>query len=135
MSRSAYSVACLFVVLCASGFVPGQNVPAAMDAPQSFELLLRYQHFDPLVAEPAIPADLTASFSSRLFIVQYHGQGLEEHREVVRALGGAVHRFLANHANVIEIDPAMVPILRAQPFVRWVGAFHPATSSRRKSSQ
>ena len=92
----------------------------------SHDILLRYRRFDPLLGEPEVEPALRAAPGSRLWIVQYWTQGLEEYRDVVRQLGGEVHLFLANNANVVEADAAAVEAIRAEPFVRWVGPFHPA---------
>jgi serine protease AprX len=92
----------------------------------SYDLMLRYRRFDPLAGEPQVPAQLRAPPSSKLWIVQYWTQGVEEYRDVVRALGGEVHLFLPNCANVVEADAAAMTVLRTQPFVRWIGAYHPA---------
>jgi serine protease AprX len=92
----------------------------------SYEILLRHGQFDPLVAVPEVAPTLRALPASRLWIVQYWTQGIDAYRDVVRALGGDIHLFLANHANVIESGPDAVELLRAQPFVRWVGPYHPA---------
>jgi PKD repeat protein len=92
----------------------------------SYDLLLRYRRFDPLKGEPDVPAQLRASPASRLWLVQYWTQGLEDYREVIRALGGEVRLFVANSANVVEADAAVMSVLRTQPFVRWIGPYHPA---------
>ena len=92
----------------------------------SYELKLRRAEFDPMRGEPAIAATLAAAPDSRLYVVQYWTQGLEEYRQIVRALGGEIHLFLAWHANVVEMDRAAAARVRELPFVRWVGPFHPS---------
>jgi serine protease AprX len=95
--------------------------------PTSYELELRYARFDPLRAQPAVPAFLDGErFGARLFIVQYWTQGLEDYRAALAALGAREHLFLAQHANVVELDPARLDEVRALEFVRWVGPYHPA---------
>jgi serine protease AprX len=95
--------------------------------PTSYEIELRYARFDPLQQVPAVPAFLDGErFGGRLYIVQYWTQGLEEYRAALRSLGARDHLFLAQHANVFEIDPARLDDVRALEFVRWVGPYHPA---------
>src|SRR5688572_27577422 len=95
--------------------------------PTSYEIELRYARFDPLVQVPAVPAFLDGErFGGRLYIVQYWTQGLEQYRAALRALGARDHLFLAQHANVFELDPAQLDAVRALEFVRWVGPYHPA---------
>ncbi len=95
--------------------------------PTNYEIELRYARFDPLREVPAIPAFLDSERSGgRLFIVQYWTQGLEEYRAALRALGARDHLFLAQHANVVELDPSRLDAVRALEFVRWVGPYHPA---------
>jgi hypothetical protein len=93
----------------------------------SYEIELRYARFDPLRSVPAVPASLDSErFGNRLYIVQYWTQGLEDFRAALRALGARDHLFLAQHANVVDLDPARLDDVRALEFVRWVGPYHPA---------
>jgi hypothetical protein len=90
------------------------------------ELELRYGRFDPTEEGPVVPEKLRAQPSNRLFVVQYHTQGLEDYRDVLRELGAEVHLFLAHNANVVELEPSRLATVRALPFVRAVRPFHPA---------
>jgi hypothetical protein len=92
----------------------------------SYDLLLRYQRFDPVSEQPVIPALLQANSDNRLMIVQYWTQGIEDYREALRNLGGDVLLFLANHANVVELPAGSIDAVKALPFVRAVLPFHPA---------
>lgn len=93
----------------------------------SYELQLNYANFDPLAdGEPAIANELRARGGNELYIVQYITQGLEPWRDEIRALGAVDHRFLAWHANIWRMDAATAARVAELPFVRWVGAFHPA---------
>jgi serine protease AprX len=94
--------------------------------PADFELRLQYATFDPLVSVPAVPADLAAPPTSRRWIVQYAAPGLPAMRGALAARGAANLFHLPHHADVVDADPAAVEALRALPFVRWVGPFHPA---------
>jgi serine protease AprX len=92
----------------------------------NYDLLLRFERFDPVADRPNIPQQLQANSDNRLMIVQYWTQGIEDYRDVIRGLGGEVHLFLANHANVVELSPAAADAVRALSFVRAVVPFHPA---------
>ena len=93
----------------------------------SYELLLRYAEFDPLRdGEPAVPGALAADADGELWIVQYAIKGLEPWRDEIRALGAVDHRFLGHHANVWRMDATTAEQVARLPYVRWVGAFHPA---------
>ncbi len=92
-----------------------------------WELTLRYGTFDPLQdAEPEVEPFLMARADHRLFIVQYVAKGLEPWREEIRAMGAEDLRFLAWHANIWRMDLETAARVAELPFVRWVGAFHPA---------
>jgi len=91
-----------------------------------YRLGLRYRTFDPLTAAPQVPAELTATANNRLFIVQYHTQGLQQYRDVVTAAGGKCVLFLANYANIYNMDLALAADVQELPFVRAVVPFHPA---------
>lgn len=92
----------------------------------SYELALRFEEFDPVLRDAAVPEGLVAGPSSRLFIVQYWTQGLEDYREVLRERGVEIHRFLANHANIVEMDRGVAAEIEELSFVRSVRPFHPA---------
>ncbi len=102
----------------------GRSV-AALQA-TSYDLLLRYARFDPLANPPAVPEHLAARASSSIHIVQFVTQPLEEFRAEIRALGGMIYKFLANHAYLVKMSPSVRDRVAALPFVRWVGPYHPA---------
>ncbi len=94
--------------------------------PTSYDLLLRYGHFDPLAGEPTVPAELAANEASPVRIVQFVTQPLPEYRDLIRAAGGRIGAYLGNHAFIVRIDPRAIPALAAQPVIRWIGPMHPA---------
>ncbi|MAW61284.1 MAG: peptidase S8 [Planctomycetes bacterium] len=97
------------------------------DRQTSYDIKLTYRDFDPLAdGEPFIPDALQAPEGHELYIVQYVAAGLEPWREEIRGLGAVDHRFLAWHGNIWAMDAATAEQVRDLPFVRWVGAFHPA---------
>ena len=92
----------------------------------SYDLRLRFQRFDPLATQARVPGFLKADAEDRISIVQYWTQGIEDYRAAIRELGGEIHRFLANNANVVEMDPETANAVAQLPFVRSVTPFHPA---------
>ncbi len=91
-----------------------------------YTVRLRYANFDPAVATPAIPANLQALPSSELFIVQFWAPPTQGMQQAVEGMGGKVYRFLADHSNIVRIDPSKIEQVARLPYVRWVGQFHPA---------
>jgi hypothetical protein len=89
-------------------------------------VLLRYAEFDPAGLIPAVPQNLQAVEGNQAFIVQYISQPLEAYGEAIARLGGTVERFMPDQAQIVTIDPSRIDEVRALPFVRWVGAYHPA---------
>jgi hypothetical protein len=102
----------------------GEHFGAAIAT--DYDLRLRYARFDPSGGEAPVPAGLRAPAASRLWVVQCWTQVLEDYRAALRAAGAELHLFLANHAEVVELDPAALARVRALPFVRAVTPFHPA---------
>lgn len=95
----------------------------------SHQVRLRYANFDPLVAEPIVPAHLRAAadgVQSGVFVVQFVVPPLEAFLAELRDLGATPHRFQADHAYIVAIPAAAVEQVRALPYVRWVGPVHPA---------
>ncbi len=89
-------------------------------------IMLRYAEFDPAGFIPAVPDQLKAVDGNQAFIVQYISQPLEAYGQAIARLGGTVERFLPDQAQIVTIDESMVDAVRALPFVRWVGEYHPA---------
>ncbi len=88
---------------------------------------LRYRNFDPLAeGEPAVPPALAAGPECRVYLVQFWCTPLESMRQAVAAAGGTVLGFLGDHTHLVRMDAQRVGEVRALPFVRWVGANHPA---------
>lgn len=92
----------------------------------SYELKLADDAFDPVRPQPLIHATLRSDERSNLYIVQFVTQPLEAFREELRRLGAKVHKFLANHAHIVEMSPAVTDRVASLPYVRWIGPFHPA---------
>ncbi len=102
------------------------GVRTSVERPAITDIRLKYGSFDPLVSEPAIPGLLRARADNRLHIIQFHTAMIEPYRAALEAAGVSLLKFLANQAFVADLDSAAVGEVRSLPFVRWVGAFHPA---------
>jgi subtilisin family serine protease len=87
---------------------------------------LRYAEFDPAAGEPAVPARLSAPAGNELYLVQFRTTPMEEMRAAVRAAGGVVERFLPDQTHVVRMGPGARDAVSKLPYVRWVGAYHPA---------
>jgi serine protease AprX len=92
----------------------------------SYELGLRYAHFDPLEGEPTIKPLLTANQYTHLFIVQFFTQPLQEFNDAITAYGGIVHHYIAQYAYLVEMSDPVQSLVESLPYVRWVGLYHPA---------
>ncbi len=92
----------------------------------SYDLKLRHGEFDPLTDVPAPKAGLAADESCNLYLVQFWTQPLEEFRQQITMLGGTVRVFVANHAHVVQMGPAVRDVVATLPYVRWIGPLHPA---------
>lgn len=95
-------------------------------AQASYELGLRYAHFDPFEGVPAVEPILAADGSTHLFIVQFLTQPLEEFQNEISKLGGKVHHYIAQFAYLVEMDEFVYEKVGELPYVRWIGAYHPA---------
>jgi serine protease AprX len=87
---------------------------------------LRFASFDPLAGDPAVPELLRAGEANQLFLVQFVATPLEEMRREITGLGGTVHRFLTDNTHLIRMPAASRDAVSQLPYVRWVGAYHPA---------
>ena len=96
----------------------------------SYEMMLRYGKFDPLVeVVPTVPAALTARPSisgEEVYIVQFVTQPLDEYRKTIAALGGEIYTYLPNHSYLIKMNATTRQTVDNLPFVRWTGIYQPA---------
>lgn len=104
----------------------GQTVATVQQT--SYDLLLRYAKFDPIVSRPAVPENLKAGFPSAdsVYIVQFVTQPLDDFRKEIESRGGTIYTFLANHSYLVKMDGRTRAEVEALPFVRWVGDYEPA---------
>jgi len=102
------------------------GAPLGSGRATSYVLGLRHGSFDPLAGVPAVESDLAADDTGRLFVVQFETQPLTAYRDRIAAAGGEVVGYLPGHAHVVRMPAAARDRVRALPFVRWVGPYHPA---------
>jgi subtilisin family serine protease len=87
---------------------------------------LRYAEFDPARGEPAVPAGLRAGAGNELFLVQFRTSPLAEMQAELAAAGARVERFMPDHTLVVRMNQAGRAAVSQLPYIRWVGAYHPA---------
>lgn len=92
----------------------------------SYELGLRYAHFDPIEGEPPIQQMLTADDAVNLYIVQFVTQPLSEYQDAIATYGGVVRHYIAQYAYLVEMSHSVKTQVETLSFVRWVGMYHPA---------
>lgn len=87
--------------------------------------------FDPMrEGAPELPANMTARAlregETGSFIVQLAGPVRDGQREEIAAAGATIFTYVPNYAFVVRMPAESKAALEALPFVRWVGAYHPA---------
>jgi serine protease AprX len=94
----------------------------------SYDLMLRYGKFDPLVSRPQTPDGLTARSDAEdaVYIVQFVTQPLDTYRSAISALGGKSYIYLPSHAQLVRMNAETKAKVEGLPFVRWVGRYEPA---------
>ena len=102
------------------------RTPTLADPP-----LIRLQlvTFDPLNGEPDIPDGQQLTIQpNRLttYLVQFTGPVRNEWKAAVEKGGARLYGYIPDYAFIARMDPAAAESLRAIPFVRWVGPYHPA---------
>jgi hypothetical protein len=104
----------------------GQTVARVEQA--SYDILLRYARFDPVVQRPSLPENLktTSPSADNVYIVQFVTQPLDEFRKAIEAQGGTIYQFLANHSYLVKMNHQTRAAVESMPFVRWIGNYEPA---------
>lgn len=104
--------------------------PLAAQIPTSQDpahlIRLRYASFDPLAAEPSIPASLRAGPDGRLWILQFGAQLTDLQRGQLRSAGLSLHGFLPERALLVRGSAQTKETVQALSFVRSLSPYHPA---------
>jgi len=110
----------LFVTL---SFLPTQ----AATAPPLIRL--RRATFDPLAGEPDVPAGQRLTVRAEqpaTYLLQFTGPVHQDWEAQVEAAGAHLYGYIPDFAFLARMTPAVAGQVRALPFVRWVGPYHPA---------
>ncbi len=87
-------------------------------------------HFDPRVAAPSLPPELTASpadFAQHgYFLVQTDRPITENWRGILESKGAELYGYYADYTFLVGLDQAAQSDVRALPGVVWMGPFQPA---------
>ncbi len=86
--------------------------------------------FDPLAAIPQPPPDLTApppaGEEAAYLLVQFVAPPAESWISQIQEMGAVFVQSIPSHALLLRLTAAQAEAVRALPFVRWVGPYHPA---------
>jgi hypothetical protein len=100
--------------------------PFSRPLPVKPRIELRYRPFEPLSGgAPAVPSALRQD-DSEVWIVQFITPPIDAYRQAIKSLGGATYTFLPDQALLTWLPPEARRALQTQPFVRWMGPYHPA---------
>ncbi len=99
--------------------------PFGRPVPERPRLELRYKRFDPLKEKVTIAPALLQQDDSEVSIVQFITQPLDAYRRVIASAGGSAYTYLPDQALLVRLTPQARRSLQAQPFVRWIGPYHP----------
>ncbi len=106
----------------------GQQLLARPSALDSSLIRLKSVTFDPQAGEPAIPQSLRAPMTGGqgTYLLQFNGPVQDDWKGAVEQAGARLYGYIPDYAFIARIDAAALTQLRALPFVRWVGPYHPA---------
>lgn len=123
----------LFLIgLCFLFLSPVSFRPASAGSGVSEGRLIRLAQatFDPLEAVPAVPADLAYNAqeaqASGSYILQFSGPVLDAWKAAIAADGAILGPYIPDDAFIVRLAPASLAVVKALPYVRWVGPYHPA---------
>jgi len=96
------------------------------DAPRG-HIRLRGAEFNSAHGEPAMDADLRASYGDRAgyYLVQFMGPVKASWRDRLEAVGEIVE-YIPHYTYLVRLDAEDVAAVRGRREVDWVGAYHPA---------
>jgi hypothetical protein len=84
--------------------------------------------FDPTAGEPALARSLQSAPKDgpSTYLLQFNGPVQENWKAAAAQAGAHLYGYVPDHAFIARIDSAALAAVRALPFVRWVGPYHPA---------
>ncbi len=121
-----FGILLAFALLLALG---GRNLFAQMPGAQSDTLIrLGRVTFDPSAGEPALARSLQSAPKDgpNTYLLQFNGPVQEPWKAAAAQAGAHLYGYVPEHAFIARIDTAALAAVRALPFVRWVGLYHPA---------
>ena len=114
----------LIILIAAPGLSAGPTQAGA-----AAQIRLQYASFDPLSGEPDLPAAQTQHLEPgqpAMALVQFNGPVLPEWKAALEAAGVRLYDYVPDYAFLTRLDGKTAEAVRGLPFVRWVGAYHPA---------
>jgi hypothetical protein len=106
-----------------------QHLFAQMPAAPSDTLIrLKSVTFDPGAGEPVLAHALRSAPESGpgTYLLQFGGPVQEAWKTAAAQAGVTLYGYIPDHAFIARMDAGAVDQVRALPFVRWVGPYHPA---------
>lgn len=124
-SRSILILACLLAALLV---ISSSGLAQSPQTDDGAMIRLQVATFDPLQAEPAVPANLklSAYTGAGPYIVQFNGPVEAAWSEAVVAAGGQADGYLPDNAFIVRLDQDSLARVKQLDFVRWVGLYQPA---------
>ncbi|HYN88686.1 MAG TPA: S8 family serine peptidase, partial [Ardenticatenaceae bacterium] len=99
----------------------------AQEPHHAIELHLQVGTFDPLVDAPQVAPPMQAAESgTQTYLVQFKGPSTEAWKADVTGAGAQLYGYVPDYSLIARMDDAALAQVRAFPFVRWVGPYHPA---------
>ena len=131
MKRMSLTVALAILVIgLVTGPAPARQdvrLSADQEEPVREEIKLRFATFDPVVdGPPRIPDPLGAPAGADVYLVQLTTEPRDEHKARINELGAEFFFYVPDHAYIVRMDDEAREAVENLPFVRWVGAYHPA---------
>lgn len=91
----------------------------------TYDIPLRAGLLRPGVMAPAVASELRVRPTNNLYIVQFQTNGMQAWRDRLTQLGAEVLNPMPEHAHIVRMPASVVDQVRAEPFVRFVGAYEP----------
>lgn len=104
-------------------------VPGITQAQSSVAAYIRLQYatFDPLMGEPDVSGERMRLETGNLatYLLQFTGPVHDGWKTSVEGAGVSLYGYIPDYAFITRMDGATAEKVRALPFVRWVGRYHP----------
>jgi 5'(3')-deoxyribonucleotidase len=128
MTKLITFLCCFLLILTSIAYLGIANSEDSSTEYDNLKLIidLKAARFDPLLEAPDIPIALTYSDENNYYLVQCRGVIQPGWVEEIQDIGAVILGYVPEYTYILYMGHDAKKSIEKLPFIRWVGAYHPA---------